>query len=852
MRGSTPSDRRSTAQGGATDFIRQIIRRDLEDGTHGGRVVTRFPPEPNGFLHIGHAKSIVLNFGIAQEHEQGRCHLRFDDTNPLTEDERYVRAIQEDVAWLGYDWGEHLYFASDYFEAMYRFAEELVEKGLAYVDSQTEEEIREGRGTVTRPGTEGPWRDRPVEENLELFRRMRAGEFEAGEHVLRAKIDMTSPNMLMRDPVLYRILHADHYRTGDRWRIYPLYDFAHPLEDALEGVTHSLCTLEFDNNREVYDWVVEHTSVPHRPRQYEFARLNLDYTVMSKRKLLRLVREGDVSGWDDPRMPTVAGLRRRGVTPEAIRAFCEMVGVAKTDSRVDMAKLEYAIRDDLNRKVPRVLCVLRPLRVVLTNWPDGKVDELEAPLYPHDVPLEGTRRLPFSGEVFIDRDDFAEDPPAGFRRLVPGGEVRLRYGYVIRCEEVVKSDDGEILELRCTVDLETRGGSTPHGRKVKGTIHWVSGAHAVPCEVRLYDRLFTVPDPNAAAGEADAAGEEDPGGAAPDPDAAGRPDPDASGIRRFLNPDSLEVVEDALVEPSVLDDRPDARYQFERVGYFWRDPMDSRPERPVFNRIVTLRDTWAKVAARKEAAAEEASAGREEEAEPAAGPGTAPGRGSAADARGPAAGEQKEGAARGKREEARPSALPPQARARADTLRTTFGLGRASAEILARDPALDRFYRSAVDAYPAEDPAGEAWVEGSPTGAAAIANWIVNELPPVQGDRGLEDLPFGPVELAELVSLVEDGTLSSRGGRELLERLAKEGGAPRALVDRLDLEQVSDPDVLAPMVTRIVERHPDEAKAYMSGKKGLIGFFIGQLMRETRGKADPELARRLLEEALGG
>jgi len=441
------------------DFIRAIVVEDLRAGTHGGKVVTRFPPEPNGYLHIGHAKAICLNFGIAQEvGANARCHLRFDDTNPETEDMEYVRAAQEDVRWLGFDWGEHLYFASDYFQQMYDYAEHLIREGKAYVDSQDEEQIRLGRGSVTEPGTPSPYRDRSVEENLDLFRRMRAGEFPDGAHVLRAKIDMASPNMLLRDPVLYRIRHASHYRTGDAWCIYPLYDYAHPIEDAIEGVTHSICTLEFETNRPLYDWVVENTPTPNRPRQYEFARLNLDYTVMSKRKLLTLVREGWVSGWDDPRMPTIAGLRRRGVTPEAIRAFADMIGVAKTESRVDIGKLEYAIREDLNAKAPRVLAVLRPLRVTITNFPEGEVEWIDAPYFPRDVGREGSRRVPFAREILIERDDFTEEPPPGYRRLAPGRAVRLRHAYVIRCDDVVRNDAGEVVELRCSYDPASRTG----------------------------------------------------------------------------------------------------------------------------------------------------------------------------------------------------------------------------------------------------------------------------------------------------------------------------------------------------------------------------------------------------------
>jgi len=819
------------------DFIRQIIARDLARGLHDGRVVTRFPPEPNGYLHIGHAKSIVLNFGIAGEHEKGRCHLRFDDTNPITENVRFVESIQEDVRWLGYDWGEHLYFASDYFEEMYACAVELIEKGLAYVDSQKEEEIREGRGTVTTPGTPSPHRDRPPAENLDLFRRMRAGEFPEGSLVLRARIDMTAPNMLMRDPVLYRIRHAHHYRTGDDWCIYPLYDFAHPLEDALEGVTHSICTLEFENNREFYDWLVENVSIPHRPRQYEFARLNLDYTIMSKRKLLRLVEDGWVEGWDDPRLPTLAGLRRRGYTPAAIRTFCEMIGVAKADARVDMAKLEYAIRDDLNRKAPRVLCVPRPLKVTLTNWPDGRVEELDAPFYPRDVGLEGSRRLPFSGELFIDRDDFSDDPPPGFRRLVPGGEVRLRYAYVIRCDEVIRDEAGEVMELRCSYDPETRSGSSPTGRKVKGTIQWVSAPHAVPCRLRTYDRLFTVPDPDAAAAEA---------GAEADPESGVHGD-----FRDFLNPESLEEVAGALIEPSVVGDPSDIRYQFERVGYFWRDPVDSTADAPVFNRIVTLRDTWAKRRAVVEGTAQGtdgAQSGSSSSGERSRPSGHARKAGST-DASKPTS-QGGTGAGRpGMPGTGAPGVRPelsPEVRARAEELERTHGLGRVDAEILARDPELEAFYREAVAGYPGHPR------RDRPAGSISVANWVINELPPVLGGRSPAELPFDPEALGRLVGLVDDDTLNSSGGREVLEVMAREGGDPAAIVEARDLSQMKDPEKLRGVALGVLEAHPGKVKAYLSGKRGLEGFFMGQIMRETRGKADPELARSILQEMLGG
>jgi len=530
---TSPSDKSAPSIG--NDFVRDIIRGDLEGGLH-TTVVTRFPPEPNGYLHIGHAKAICLNFGVAEEFG-GRCHLRFDDTNPATESEEYTASIQRDVHWLGFDWGEHLYHASDYFGKMYEYALHLIREGKAYVDSLDTEEIREYRGSVGVPGRESPHRNRSVEENLDLFRRMRAGEFEDGAHVLRAKIDMAANNMLMRDPLLFRIRRMHHYRAGDEWPIYPMYDFAHCLEDALEHITHSLCTLEFENNRELYDWVIENTPVPSRPRQYEFARLNLTYTVMSKRKLLQLVEEGHVSGWDDPRMLTLSGLRRRGYTPSSLRNFCDRVGVARTHNVIDMALLEFSIRDDLNLRVQRVLGVLRPLKVVIENYPEDQVEDLTAPYYPRDVPKEGSRKLPFCREIYIEREDFMEDPPKGYFRLTPGCEVRLRYAYIIRCVDVVKDEAGEVKELRCTYDPGTRGGNTRDGRKVKGTIHWVSANHAVSAEVRLYDRLFTV---------------EEPGGGDTD-------------FREELNPNSLQVLGGCRLEAGLGTAKLGDAFQFEQL-----------------------------------------------------------------------------------------------------------------------------------------------------------------------------------------------------------------------------------------------------------------------------------------------
>ncbi|HEY2387722.1 MAG TPA: glutamine--tRNA ligase/YqeY domain fusion protein [Candidatus Binatia bacterium] len=547
-----------------SNFIRTIVTDDLRTGKH-EHVATRFPPEPNGYLHIGHAKSICLNFGLAKEFG-GTCNLRFDDTNPTTEDVEYVDAIQDDVRWLGFEWS-HLFYASDYFEKLYEYAVELIKQGKAYVDSLTADEIREHRGTLTEPGRESPYRSRPVEESLALFARMRAGEFPDGAHVLRAKIDMASPIVVMRDPPIYRIRRATHHRTGDRWCIYPLYDFTHCLSDAQEGITHSICTLEFENNRPLYDWVLDQLPVPCHPQQIEFARLNLNYTVMSKRKLLKLVQGGYVSGWDDPRMPTISGLRRRGYTPEAIREFCERIGVARRDSTVDIGMLEHAIREDLNARAPRVMAVLRPLRVVIENYPDGQVEELEAVNNPED-PDAGTRRVPFSREIYIEQDDFFEQPPPKFFRLSPGREVRLRYAYIIKCVDVVKDASGAITELRCTYDPDTRSGMPAASRKVKATLHWVSAAHAIDAEVRLYDRLFTEEDPE-----------------------AGK---DGADYLSLLNPKSLERLPGAKLEPSLAGAAVGSRWQFERQGYFCVDP-DSKPGALVFNRTVTLRDIWAKI-----------------------------------------------------------------------------------------------------------------------------------------------------------------------------------------------------------------------------------------------------------------
>jgi glutaminyl-tRNA synthetase len=557
----------TTGSASGPNFIRHLINEDVKARKNDGRVITRFPPEPNGYLHIGHAKSICLNFGLAADYH-GLCNLRFDDTNPSKEEMEYVESIMADVRWLGFDWGDRLFFASDYFEQLYDYALHLIKTDRAYVCDLSPEEIREYRGTLTAPGVDSPYRHRSVAENLDLFQRMRAGEFADGSRTLRAKIDMASPNLNMRDPVLYRIKHENHHRTGDAWCIYPMYDYAHPLSDALEGITHSLCTMEYEDHRVLYDWALDHCPVPSRPQQIEFARLNLSYTVMSKRKLLQLVNEGHVAGWDDPRLPTLAGMRRRGYPPEAIRTFCERIGVGKRENLVDLALLEFCVREDLNYRAPRVMAVLQPLKVVLVNYPEGQVEELEAVNNPED-PSQGTRKVPFSRELYLERQDFMEDPPKKFYRLAPGREVRLRYAYYLRCEEVVKDPQtGEVVELRCTYDPATRGGYAPDGRQVKATLHWVSAAQSVPAEVRLYDRLFAQPVPG-----------EDHGG----------------DFRPDLNPASLEVLTACRLEPSLAQAPPGSFCQFERQGYFCADSRDSAPGTLVFNRTVTLKDAWAKI-----------------------------------------------------------------------------------------------------------------------------------------------------------------------------------------------------------------------------------------------------------------
>jgi len=771
------------------NFIYNIIDEDLKQGTYGDRVVTRFPPEPNGYLHIGHAKSIVLNFGIKHDYADQadtRCHLRFDDTNPETESTEYVEAIKDAVEWLGYDWEEHEYYASDYFEQFYEYAVKLIKQGDAYVDSLDEEEIREYRGTVDEPGTPSPYRDRSVEENLELFHKMRAGEFEDGEHVLRAKIDMSSPHMIMRDPLLFRIKHAHHYRQGDDWCIYPMYDYAHPLEDAIEDITHSLCTLEFDNNRRVYDWVMEHCledeEIPARPRQYEFNRLNLYYTILSKRRLLRLVEEGHVSGWDDPRLFTIAGLRRRGVPPSAIRSFCREVGVTRSQSRVEMSHFEHVLRDDLKTKAPRVMAVLDPLKVTVTNFDEDEVDWIEASHWPRDIDKEATREVPFTRELYIERDDFREDPPDDFIRLAPGREVRLRHGYFFTCEEVVENEEGKIVELRGTVDPETRGGTTPDGRSPVGTLHWVSASHGVSFEARVYDRLFDVPAPDG--------GEED--------------------FTEHLNPNSLTIKE-GILEPAAAEDPDDTRVQFVRQGYYWRAPDESTQDHLVFNQIVSLRDTWGSDdsrLSREELEQQRKEKERQKE-------------------------RQRERSLKGKTDPV--ELLSDKQRARFERYHETLNVNREAAATIAGDDALADFFEAALETYDAPHP---------------VANWVGNDLLAELKDQSIDALPFDPDAFGELVRLVDTDEITNRGASTVFDEMLDGGGNPQAIVEDHDLRQVDDTEALEDIIEDVLADNPDEVDRYRDGETNLIGFFMGQVMQATNGSANPELARSLLQDQL--
>jgi len=746
------------------DFLRTIVEEDLKSGKY-KEVVTRFPPEPNGFPHIGHAKSICINFGIADDYH-GHCNLRMDDTNPTTEDTKYVEALKDAVQWLGFEWDGNVHYTSDYFSKIYDYAVELIKMGKAYVDSTNEEEMRELRGTVTESGKRSKFAERSIEENLDLFERMKNGEFKDGEHVLRAKIDMSAPNMKMRDPLLYRIRHAHHFRAGDKWSIYPMYDFAHCLADYIEGVSHSICTLEFENNRDIYNWVLDTLGLKTaRPYQHEFARLGINYTVMSKRKLLELVEGGQVSGWDDPRLPTIAGYKRRGYTPESILNFCDQIGIAKANSMVDVAQLEFCIRDDLNTKVPRVMCVLDPLKVTIENY-EGSED-LDASYYPDDVPKDGTRVIPFSKEIYIERDDFMENPPKGYFRLTPEQPVRLKHAYIITCKEVIKDANGKIVEIKAEYNPESKSGSDTSGIKVKSAIQWVSAKEAKEVEVRLYDRLFKDEAPE---------GVED------------------------INPDSLKVIKNALIEPAVITEKPDERFQFERQGYFYADPIDYTDEKPVFNKIVGLKDSWSK---------------KKKTTEPAPKP--------------QAKKVQIDG-------EVAPMSEAQQALF--DKYTGELGLNSEVANTLARDEQLSSFYEEALAlSVPACSPVG-------------LANIVTNEVARELKEKSVDKLKFNPIQIGELVKMVDDEIISSKIAKQVFEEMVKTGENPTQIVEAKGLIQISDPSKILPIIDEIIAKNPDNVAKFKAGNTKLLGFFVGQVLKTTGGKANPKVVNELVSEKL--
>lgn len=751
-------------------FLIEQIEHDNEAGTYGGRVVTRFPPEPNGFLHIGHAKAILTDFGLA-ERFGGRCHLRFDDTNPTVEDTRYVEAIKRDVEWLGCSWGEHLYFASDYFPKLYAFAQRLIREGDAYVCSLSEDAIRETRGTVTEPGRPSPDRDRDPEESLRLLDEMRRGVHPEGAYTLRARIDMSHVNMKMRDPLMYRIRNVEHHRTGDAWHIYPMYDFAHGLSDAIEGVTHSICTLEFENNRELYDWFVERIFEPPVPRQYEFARFNMSYIITSKRKLLQLVEDGVVDGWDDPRMPTVSGQRNRGVPAEAIRALMDRVGLSRTNSLVDWALYEHTIRDVLNDQAPRRMGVLRPLLVQITNWEADHVDWIDADEWPHDVPKEGSRKLPFTKEILIDREDFAEVPPKGWRRVTPGVEVRLRHGYYLTVDTVHKDASGEVVRLEGRVDPASRGGGTADGRKVKGTVHWVSATEGVPASIRLIDRLFTLEVPS------------------------DHPD----GALAAVNPDALTLLDEAVVEPSIASAPAGSRFQLERVGYFHVDPVEGGTQ---LTRIVPLKDSWKKpqetTPTPAEPSATKAPAERKRTRK--------------------SASEQLQDLL-----DARPDLVE-----RLDALQAA-GLSEEDAVVIGTDDRMHALFMGASDA-------------GAPS--TDLVNWLVNDVRGLLKEADGHQLT-GP-HLASLIALVSTGDLTKKVARKVLAKVVATGEAPDAIVDRENLRPVRDRAVLEAHMRSVMEANAGKVAAYRGGKQNLRGFFVGQVMRATGGRADPKVLQAVV------
>ncbi|PHM17298.1 MAG: glutamine--tRNA ligase [Sulfuricurvum sp. PD_MW2] len=747
------------------DFLRTIVEEDIKAHKY-NEVVTRFPPEPNGFPHIGHAKSIAINFGIARDYN-GHCNLRMDDTNPTTEDTRYVEALKDAVEWLGFKWEGNVRYTSDYFPELYEYAKQLIKMGKAYVDSLSEEEIREYRGTVTEPGRRSVYAERSVEENLDLLERMKNGEFKDGEHVLRAKIDMSAANMKMRDPLLYRIRHAHHYRTGDAWHIYPMYDYGHCLSDYIEGVSHSICTLEFENNRDIYDWVLDTLGLTSpRPYQHEFARLGINYTVMSKRKLLELVNENYVSGWDDPRMPTIAGLRRRGYTPESILNFCHQIGIAKANSMVDVAQLEFCIRDDLNTKVPRVMCVLDPLKVTIENY-EGN-EELDASYYPEDVPKEGSRKLPFSREIYIERDDFSENPPAGFYRLTPEQPVRLKHAYIITCKEVIKDEQGNITEIIAMYHPDSKSGSDTSGIKVKSAIQWVEATTAKTVEVRLYDRLYTCEAPE---------GIED------------------------LNPESLKIIKNALVEPALIAEKPDVRFQFERQGYFYADPIDYTDEHPVFNKIVGLKDSW-----NKKNKADEGAAKTERKA--------------------PEKKVHIEG-------EVAPMSEAEQARF--DKYTNELKLNSEVANTLARDEKLSSFYEAALS------------IHNSPI---TIANIVANEVARELKEKEANELKFTPAQIAELVKMIDEEIISNKIAKQVFEAMVQSGDNPAQIVEAQGLVQISDPAIILPIIDDVMAKNPDNVEKYKAGNTKLFGFFVGQVLKVSGGKANPQVVNDLVMQKL--
>ncbi|MDQ7041996.1 MAG: glutamine--tRNA ligase/YqeY domain fusion protein [Sulfurimonas sp.] len=742
------------------DFLRTIVEKDLESGKY-KEIVTRFPPEPNGFPHIGHAKSIAINFGIARDYD-GHCNLRMDDTNPTKEDTKYVEALKDAVEWLGFEWKGDVRYTSDYFDKIYEYAIQLIKMGKAYVDSLPEDEIREYRGTVTEVGKRSKYATRSVEENLDLFERMKKGEFKDGEHILRAKIDMSAANMKLRDPLLYRIRHVQHFRAGNEWAVYPMYDFAHCLSDYIEGVSHSICTLEFENNRDIYNWVLDTLSLkPPRPYQHEFARLGINYTVMSKRKLLELVEAKVVSGWDDPRLPTIAGYKRRGYTPESILNFCDSVGIAKANSMVDVAQLEFCIRDDLNTKVPRVLCVLDPLKVTITNY-EGS-EEFDAPYYPHDVPKEGSRKIPFSSEIYIERGDFMENPPKGYFRLTPTQSVRLRHAYIITCTEVIKDASGKVVEIKAEYSAASKvGDEDKSGIKVKSAIQWVSAAEAKSVEVRVYDRLFKEEAPE---------GIED------------------------VNADSLQIIKNALIEPAVIADKPDERFQFERQGYFYADPIDYSDDKPVFNKIVGLKDSWAK---KEKALAPKVQTKK----------------------------VQVDGEV---------VAMSEAEQMLFDKYTKELGLNSEVANTLARDKQLSAYYEEALATL---------------NSSVSLSNMVTNEVARELKDKRVEELKFNALQIAELVSIVDDGTISNKIAKQVFEEMCKSGANPKQIVKDKGLVQISDPGVIAPIIDEVIAKNPDNVAKFKAGNTKLLGFFVGQVLKATGGKGNPKVVNELVMQKL--